>query len=105
MLPQSLGSRCVQLWSRRLFHRSAVPNERRVEMAQPAVMRWVTHLVRPLINLNPLTAVSKHLRHEREASQAATLIQGRENLLYVGDLDPSFAFSATRWLYFLIRRP
>ena len=45
----------------------------------PAPANWkdrIAGLVRPLVNLKPLTAKRKHFRHERKLVEAAVFVQG-----------------------------
>ena len=42
----------------------------------------------PLENFEPLTAVFKHLRHEREGFQLAVFIERRQDLFLCSDGDP-----------------
>src|SRR5262245_27755824 len=61
----------------------------------------VAGLVRALENLEALTAVLEHLRHERQALQSPGLVQRAENFLLASHLDPiaNFQFSKSlhRW--------
>jgi hypothetical protein len=58
------------------------------EPSAAGAINRVAGLVRALVDLKALTAVLKHLRHERQPLQAAILVKRAEDLLFASNLHP-----------------
>src|SRR5579863_3024597 len=56
--------------------------------APPDGKDGIARFVRPLVDLEPLTAKCKHLGHERHAFELAVLVQRRQNFRPAEDLNP-----------------
>jgi hypothetical protein len=59
-----------------------------VNTERPDWIHRIASLVGSFVNLEPLSAVLKHLRHKRHPFQLAFLIKCPENLLFAFDLNP-----------------